>query len=133
MALQKHYVQIPKDLREIKQKFILGLTKRQLICFSIGLAMGLPVFWLTKNFLGLSGGIAAMGIIAAPAILCGIYKKNGIFLERQIKNMIKYFKSPRIRTFRNVNNFECIERQLEYNRLKKILQQAEEVKIKNAK
>ena len=28
-----HYVPIPKDLNDIKEKFIMGFTKRQVICF----------------------------------------------------------------------------------------------------
>ena len=41
-----HYVQIPKDLNDIKEKFIMGLTKRQVVCFAIGLALGAPVFFV---------------------------------------------------------------------------------------
>ena len=36
-----HYVKIPKDLNDIKEKFIMGFTKRQVICFGIGLVIGL--------------------------------------------------------------------------------------------
>ncbi len=32
-----HYVPIPKDLNDIKEKFIMGFTKRQVICFGISL------------------------------------------------------------------------------------------------
>lgn len=78
-----HYVQIPKDLNEIKEKFIMGLTKRQVICFGIGLVLGAPVFFLTRAAIGMSGAIFAMGACSAPAILCGLYKKNGVFLEKQ--------------------------------------------------
>ena len=35
-----HYVPIPKDLNDIKEKFIMGFTKRQVICFGIGLVLG---------------------------------------------------------------------------------------------
>lgn len=70
-----HYVQIPKDLNDIKEKFIMGFTKRQVICFGIGLVLGAPVFFLTKTAIGMSGAIFAMGAVAAPAILCGLYKK----------------------------------------------------------
>ena len=42
-----HYVSIPKDLNDIKEKFMMGFTKRQVICFGIGLAVGAPVFFLT--------------------------------------------------------------------------------------
>lgn len=45
-----HYVQIPKDLNDIREKFIMGFTKRQVICFGIGLAIGAPVFFLTKKY-----------------------------------------------------------------------------------
>jgi hypothetical protein len=67
-----HYVSIPKDLNDIKEKFIMGLTKRQVICFSIGLVIGAPVFFITKSAVGLTTAMFAMGACAAPAILCGL-------------------------------------------------------------
>ncbi|MBG9516544.1 conjugative transposon membrane protein, partial [Bacillus thuringiensis] len=42
-------VSIPKELKNIKSKLFLGLTKRQLIGFSIALAISLPVFFLLKS------------------------------------------------------------------------------------
>lgn len=111
-----HYVQIPKDLNDIKEKFIMGFTKRQVICFGIGLVLGAPVFFLTKTAIGMSGAIFAMGAVAAPAILCGLYKKNGVFLEKQAKYMREYFTRPRKRYYRTTNIFECFERHIEYTR-----------------
>ena len=46
------YVPVPKDLTKVKSKFLFGLTKRQVICFGIGAACGLPVFFLTKGAIG---------------------------------------------------------------------------------
>ena len=120
-----HYVQVPKDLNEIKEKFILGFTKRQVICFGIGLVLGAPVYFLTRNTLGMSGAIFAMGAVAAPAILCGLYKKNGVFLEKKIRFMYEYFTRPRKRYYQSINIFMCIERHIEYNRIKKKLEVAE--------
>ena len=120
-----HYVSIPKDLNDIKEKFIMGFTKRQVICFGIGLAVGVPVFFLTRTALGMSGAIFAMGACAAPAILCGLYRKNGVFLEKQAKYMREYFTRPRKRYYRTTNIFECISNQIEYNRIKKKLRDAE--------
>ncbi|MBQ8296491.1 MAG: PrgI family protein [Ruminococcus sp.] len=120
-----HYVQIPKDLNDIKEKFMFGLTKRQVISFGIGFVIGIPVFFLTRGFLGLSGAIIAMGCCAAPAIICGVYKKNGMFFEQVVKQMIAYFKSPRKRIYRTTNAYECMDRQIEYLRLKKALDRAE--------
>ena len=83
-------VSIPKDLNDIKEKFIMGFTKRQVICFGIGLIIGAPVFFLSRAALGISGAIFAMGACAAPAILCGLYRKNGVYLEKQIRYMYEY-------------------------------------------
>ena len=41
------YVTVPKDLTKIKSKVMFNLTKRQLICFSAAVAIGLPLFFLT--------------------------------------------------------------------------------------
>lgn len=120
-----HYVQIPKDLNDIKEKFIMGFTKRQVICFAIGLAVGAPVFFLTRETVGMSGAIFVMGAVASPAILCGLYRKNGIFLEKQIRYMKEYFTRPRKRYYRSLNIFMCIERHIEYTRIKKKLRDAE--------
>lgn len=120
--MQQHFVKIPKDLSLIKQKFIFGLTKRQAICFGIGLALGLATFFLVKFLIGnLSISIFAMGIIAGPAIFCGLYEKNGIHLEQQVKLMFEFFKKPKILTYQTENKFKAIERQMEYNRLKNLL------------
>jgi hypothetical protein len=120
-----HYVKIPKDLNDIKEKFIMGFTKRQVICFGIGLVIGLPVFFLTRTALGMSGAIFAMGACAAPAILCGLYRKNGVFLEKQAKFIYEYFTRPRKRYYKTTNIFECIERHIEYDEINKKLRDAE--------
>jgi len=120
-----HFVPIPKDLNDIKEKFIMGFTKRQIICFGIGLVLGAPVFFLTRNLLGMSGAIFAMGAVSAPAILCGVYRKNGVFLEKQAKYILEYFTRPRKRYYRTTNIYISIERQIEYSRIRKKLRDAE--------
>ncbi|MBP1533456.1 MAG: PrgI family protein [Ruminococcus sp.] len=120
-----HYVPIPKDLNDIKEKFIAGFTKRQVVCFGIGLVIGAPVFFLTRATIGMSGAIFAMGACAAPAILCGLYKKNGVFLEKQVRYMKEYFTRPRKRYYKTINVFECFDRHIEYIKIKKKLRDAE--------
>lgn len=36
------FVSVPKDLTKVKNKVVLNLTKRQLICLSAAAAIGLP-------------------------------------------------------------------------------------------
>lgn len=84
--------------------------------------MGLPVFFLTKDFIGLTLAVMLMAIVAAPAFICAIYQKNGLFFEQTVKNMIYFFKNPRIRTYQSENIYIQIQNEIEYMKLKKKLQ-----------
>lgn len=113
-----HYVKIPQDIRQIKRKVMFGLTKRQLICFGLGIVLGFPMFFLLKFTVGdLTISILGMGIIAMPFILCAFPFKNGDFFDQYVMNMIRFMRSPKQRTYQSENMFVAIERQLEYSRL----------------
>ena len=62
------FVPVPKDLNRVKTKVMFNLTKRQLICFSIAAAVGVPIFFLAKAHLDLS--TAAMLMVV---IICLLY------------------------------------------------------------
>ena len=49
------YVNVPNDLSKIKTKIAFNLTKRQLICFGIGAAIGIPTYLLTRGAIGNTG------------------------------------------------------------------------------
>lgn len=51
------YVPVPKDLTKVKTKVAAGLTKRQLICFSLGGLVGLPAYFLTRGAIGNSASV----------------------------------------------------------------------------
>ena len=40
------FVPVPKDLNRVKTKVMFNLTRRQLICFALEAAVGMPVFFL---------------------------------------------------------------------------------------
>ena len=69
------YVTIPKDLTKVKSKVLFNLTKRQLICFSAGLFVGVPLFFLTKEPLGNSTAALLMILTILPAFLLALYEK----------------------------------------------------------
>lgn len=58
------FVPVPKDLNRVKTKVMFNLTKRQLICFSIAAAVGVPIFFLAKVHLDLSTAAMLMVVIA---------------------------------------------------------------------
>lgn len=93
-------VSIPKELKTIKSKLFFGLTKRQLIGFSIALGLGLPVFFLLKKF---SLDVAMYGLFftALPVIFGTIYTKDGMNGEIWVKLFIEYrYLNPKFRYFK---------------------------------
>lgn len=125
MERNKYSVKIPKDFNDIRQKFIFGLTKRQVVSFGIGFVIGLPVFFILKSYAGLTAGIIGMGIAASPAVLCGLYKKNGLYFDKYIKNLFVFIKSPRKRIYKTYSVFEYVQMMSEYENLKMTLEKSE--------
>lgn len=125
MDRNNNIVRVPKDLNDIKQKFIFGLTKRQVISFGTGFILGIPAFFLLKGKAGLTAGILAMGCCAAPAVMCGLYRVNGVYFDRYVRNIFSFLRMPRKRIYRTHNAYEAIEMAMEYDSLKKILDKAE--------
>ena len=111
------YVPVPKDLTKAKTKVMFNLTKRQLICFSIGLAIGIPVYFWLRGPLGDSTTALMMILSMIPAFLFAMYEKNGQHLEVILKNMINVlFLRPKKRPYKTNNFYAVIDRQ---NRLDK--------------
>ncbi len=54
------YVNVPNDLSKIKTKIAFNLTKRQLIYFSAGAAIGVPTYLLTRQAIGNTGALFAI-------------------------------------------------------------------------
>ena len=111
------YVPVPKDLTKVKNKVMFNLTKRQLICFSIGLAIGIPVYFWLRGPLGDSTAALMMILAMIPAFLFAMYEKNGQHLEVILKNLINVlFLRPKKRPYKTNNFYAVIDRQ---NRLDK--------------
>ena len=75
------YVTVPKDLTKIKSKVMFNLTKRQLLCFGAAVAIGLPLFFLTKDSAGTTTAALCMVLAMLPMFLLAMYEKNGQPLE----------------------------------------------------
>lgn len=106
------YVSIPKDLTAVKTKVLFGLTKRQLICFSSGALIGLPLFFLVKSFTSVSMASICMILVMLPFFLTAMYQKNGVPMEKLVANIIRvYFVRPKRRMYETNNFYSAIERQ----------------------
>src|SRR5699024_6749492 len=73
---------------KIQSKLFFGLTKRQLIGFSIGLIVGFSVFMIFKN-VNLDVAMYALFISVAPILFATIYQKDNMYIEQWIKLIIE--------------------------------------------
>ena len=110
------YVTVPKDLTKIKSKVMFNLTKRQLICFSAAVAIGLPLFFLVKDSVGTTAGTttAALCMVLAmlPMFLLAMYEKNGQPLEVIIRQFVEVkFLRPKERPYQTNNFYAALARQ----------------------
>ena len=111
------YVIITKDLTEVKDKVAFGLTKRQMICFTLAGVVGAGSYFLFRNTLGSDIALLLLIALAAPFMLFGLYEKNGQPLEKVLKNIIRVrFLAPAARPYRTQNRFAALERQARYEK-----------------
>ncbi len=83
------FVNVPKDLSRIKSRIALNLTKRQLICFSAAIAVGVPTYIFTRGVLGNSGAALLMIGAMLPLFFIAMYEKDGQPAEIILRNYIR--------------------------------------------
>lgn len=103
-------VSVPKDLSGIKTKVALNLTKRQLICFSGAALIGVPVYFLTKEVIGVQMAALLMVGMMLPFFFLAMYTKNGFPAEKIFYFMIRQkLLVPGIRPYRSENLYSKLE------------------------
>ena len=111
------YVPVPKDLTKVKSKFILNLTKRQVVCFGLGALIGVPLFFLTKDSVGVSIATALMIIITLPFFMFAMFERHGQPLEVLLKQFWQArFVRPRKRIYQTDNFYAAIEQDIRTKR-----------------
>ena len=107
------FVSVPKDLTKVKNKVALNLTKRQLICLSAAAVIGLPFYFLTKDWIGTTNAATGMVLLMLPAFLFAMYEKDGMPLEKILWNVVtvKLLK-PSVRRYEVENWYEEKEQAL---------------------
>ena len=98
------YVNVPNDLSKIKTKIAFNLTKRQLICFGMGAAIGVPTYLLTRQVIGNTGALFAMIALMLPAFFMAMYERDGLPFEKVARNIIRAkFLRPGVRPYQTQN------------------------------
>lgn len=106
------YVPVPKDLSTVKTKVMFNLTKRQLICFSLALIVGLPFFFILKKSAGTSLATLVMIFVMLPFFMFAMYEKHGQPLKVILKHYIEVrFIKPKQRPYKTNNFYAVLMRQ----------------------
>ena len=92
------YVQIPKDLTNVKTKVAFNLTKRQLMGFGVAGIIGIPTYLKTRNILGNDLAVFLMIILTIPIFFVVFYEKDGLTCEKYLKYIYLHERhQPKVR------------------------------------
>ena len=106
------YVPVPKDLTKVKTKVMFNLTKRQLICFTGGALIGVPLFFLLRKPTGNSVAAMCMMVVMLPFFMLAMYEKHGQPLEKIVGNILKVAViRPKQRPYQTNNFYAVLKRQ----------------------
>ena len=116
------YVTVPKDLTHVKSKVVFGLTKRQLICFSGALVIGVPLYFLTRGVLSNSAAALLMVFAMLPGFLLAMYERHGQPLEVVIMQIIQCcFIQPKERPYQTNKSYMFVYRTSELSEGKPVI------------
>ena len=128
------YIPVPRDLTKVKSKVAFNLTKRQLICFCIAAAIGVPTFFLLTKIGDSTFAAMGMMIVMMPLFFFAMYEKNGQPLEVFLHHFIQAtFIRPKIRPYQTDNYYAALMRQEKAEKeVEKIVSESEKKRHRNA-
>ena len=105
-------VEMSKDIRDFQTKLIGPFTKRQLICIVIGLAYGVPLFFIFGSTgMDIVLRVLIPVILMTPTIACGWVNLYGMPLEKFMVHIIKtVFFRPKRRLYQIENVYLMIDK-----------------------
>ena len=106
------FVPVPKDLAKVKTKIALGLTKRQLICFSCAAVVGLPTYFLSRTTIGNTASLLLMIGLMLPAFFVAMYEKDEQPAEKVLRNIIRTHYWSAERPYKTDNFYNQINREV---------------------
>ena len=108
-------IKIPKEITDYKEKFLFGLTVRQLVSVVVALAICVPLFIFGKDYLGedMVGWIIIL--VAIPVFAFGFFRYDGMPFEKFLAILYRQkWVEPQKRKYEELPVFwECREEIIE--------------------
>ncbi|RGE00620.1 PrgI family protein, partial [Clostridium sp. AM34-11AC] len=96
----------------VKTKVMFNLTRRQLVCFTAGALVGVPLFLWLREPAGNSMAAMCMMLVMMPFFLLAMYEKHGQPLEKIVGNILKVAViRPKQRPYQTNNFYAVLKRQ----------------------
>jgi hypothetical protein len=105
------FVPVPKDLTKVKTRVVLNLTKRQLICFSCAIVVGVPTYLVTRKPIGGSAAVLIMIALMLPFFFLAMYEKDGRPAEKVLRDFLRAKLWPRVRPYRTENLYTYLQKE----------------------
>jgi hypothetical protein len=95
-------VKIPKEISQYQEKFIFGLSIRQLLCFFITVVMALSTYYLLLHATRMSSDLASYIIIleSVPILSVGFLRINDQKFERFFVLFLRYHMRDQLKVYR---------------------------------
>ena len=117
-------VDMVKDPTKVKSKFIGSFTKRQVVCYGLAAAIGIPFYLATKDAIGKETAALFMVALMFPFIIASMYEKDGLPAEKYFYRFFLWkFIRPMKRTYKKENRFEIQKRRKQMEMEVKLLEQ----------
>jgi len=108
------FVPVPRDLTRVKTKLMLNLTKRQLICFSLAAAVGVPTYLFTRTSIGNEAAVLLMIGLMLPFFFLAMFEKDGQPAEKLLRNFIRAKLWQGKRIYRTENLYKYLDKEGQY-------------------
>jgi len=105
------YVNVPKDLTKVKTKVAFNLTKRQLVCFAVAAAVGVPVYFLTRGAVGGTVAVLLMIVAMLPMFFFAMYERDGQPAERILRHILRHRLWPTARPYKTENLYHYLAKE----------------------
>ena len=103
------YISVPRDLTRVKAKVFLNLTKRQLVCFGTAVLIGVPLFFVLREYGGNTAATLGMMLAMLPLFFLAMYEKNGQPLEKLAAYYAAArFLRPKVRPYQTANYYSLL-------------------------
>ena len=100
-------IRIPKDIREYKEKFVAGLTARNIFCIFLGVILIAPII-----FIGVKLNVPtdmltwSIIVIAVPIGLIGFYQPDNMPFEKFLASTMRFSASKKQLVFISINAYK---------------------------